>query len=784
MEDDELLEDEMVATRDFLPKEERGDGFLMRREGDEIAVIFGDEEDRPEVSSDPKHFDENLAEKLSDGERRSIAQDLIGSVDADIESRSDWEERMREGLEIIGAKDAQGDTVFEGASRVNHPMILEAMVQFQSRAIEEMFPPAGPVKTMVLGTETDEVAEQRDRVETFMNYQLTELDERYFWDVDAMLMYLPYAGSAFKKIYYSRLDRYTVSRFVKAHDLIVPYDATSLEDAPRYTHRYELAVRDYEVLVAEEDLLELTSLPSQVAERSPGREFADEADERNESRDEDDTPPLDILEVYTYHRFDWDSKDKPAPPYMITLERNTEEVIAVRRNWEPEDDLKRKVINFVHYKYLPGLGFYGFGLIHVIGCLGRAASGAVRLVLDGSTMASVSGGFKSKDMKSAGEIQMTPGVWKDIDATAEEMAKGFYSPPYKEPSPALFKTLEILLAAGQRFMSTTEAMTGDMSNAGPVGTTLAVIEQGSKVFSAIHKRLHVAARREFKLIARFNHLYMPDDYPYALAGAEQHVGRDDFNDRIDVIPVSDPNIFSNTQRIAIAQATLELINQNPQLYSEDAVRRAHLAMLRALRVPEPEEYLPERTEKRIDPVTENQIILTGKMGAHAFPEQDHEAHMAVHTMFLQEIAGLGDEETMAMIMPVMKAHLAEHIAHAYRLRIEQELGIPLPGVDWQNPSSIEDMPMELDNAVARAVANRISANAQPPPPSEEEQAAEQERAVELDRAAMDEQRKDLGAMAEQRRKDEAAKAELRRDATKRGLLPSEVRRAERDLDGR
>ena len=794
MVDTDFEDDGMQELQQFSPLEESGEGYRMKHDGDETEVEFGDDGelfDVIEVTDDPEHFDENLAEKLSFGDRSNLADDLLEKIQNDLESRADWFEKMQMGLEIIGVKDVPSDeTIFDGASRVNHPMILEAMVQFQSRAIEEMFPPGGPVKTMVLGDEDEETAEQAKRVEMFMNYQMTELDERHFWDTDSMLMYLPYAGSAFKKVTYSPLDRYTISRFVKAHDLIVPYDANSLEDSPRFTHRFPLNRRDYETLVHEGYLIELEQEPGQQISVPEGRELADDADLRTVVRDDEDDTPLDMHEVNVYHRFDWDPEGEPPRPYLITIEKNTCEILSIRRNWEPDDDLHRRIINFSHYKYLPGLGFYGFGLIHLIGSLGRAASGALRLILDGSVTASLSGGFKSKDLRGvSGEIRFKPGEWTDVDASAEELAKGFYSPPFKEPSPALFNTLNILLETSQRFMSTTEAMTGDMNNTGPVGTTLAIIEQGSKIFSAIHKRLHVAARREFKLIARFNHLYMDEDYPYNLAGERRHVMREDFDDRIDVIPVSDPNIFSNTQRIAIAQAVLELMNTAPQMYGEHAMRRAHLGMLKALRVPEPESYLPERQEKRLDPVSENQLMLTGRHGVHAFPEQNHEAHIAVHQMFAQEMAAMGDEQIMEALMGPLQAHLAEHMAHAYRLKIEMQLEMPLPPVDWQNMHKQEDMPIELDNAVALAVAQHI----QPPEPPQEEGEEGEEGPTEedevmakgrmaLESAAFDEQRKDISLQAEIRRKNEAAKAELRRRAVKDGLLPSEVRRAERAFD--
>lgn len=776
--EDEGLQEMM----EFLPLEERGEDYLIRRgDGEDIEVVFGDEDDEMEpVLEDAEHFDENLADKLTQGELDNLASDLIDKVSNDEESRADWVERMKDGLELIGVKDVPADDViFDGAARVNHPMILEAMVQFQSRAIEEMFPPGGPVKTAVVGKETEEVRAQADRVQDFMNYQLTELDERHFWDTDQMLLYLPYAGSAFKKVTYSELDQFTTSRFVKAHDLIVPYDANSLEDAPRITHRYDLSRRDYEVLVKQGFLRQLNQEPSSTVDVSAGRELSDEADLRTESRDEDDDTPLRILEVYVYHKFEWDNEDDPPKPYVVVVEEGTGETLAIRRNWEPDDPLKRRMVNFVHYKYLPGLGLYGFGLIHLIGSLGRAASGALRLLLDGSTTASLSGGFKSKDLRGAsGELRFTPGTWQDVDVPAEELAKGFFSPPFKEPSPALFSTLEILLGAGQRFASTTEAMTGDMNNAGPVGTTLAVIEQGSKIFSAIHKRCHVAARREFKLIARFNHLYMPDKYPYSMAGEEKAVLREDFDKRVDVIPVSDPNIFSNTQRIAIAQAVLELVNSSPGVYDEAAVRKAHIAMLKALRVADADEYLPERREKRLDPVTENQIMATGRMGVRAFPEQDHQAHIQAHQMFIQEMMAMGGEDMVNQMMPALQAHITEHMAHQYRLQVEMQLGVPLPPVDWQNPAEIEEMPVELDNAVARAVAM----NTQPPPMPQEEGEEVDPNAdamVELERAAIEEQRKDMALAAEQRRKNQAAMAELRRRAVKEGMLPSEVRAAER-----
>lgn len=718
----------MASTDQYLPELEdeameatEVDGALVS-EDEETGDIIVDTEPQPEEEQEESSHFENLAGKMAESDRIELGTDLVEMVKADDESRRKWKKRLLEGLEIIGVEEIPSEqSAFDGSATVTHPAIAEAMVRFQANALEEVFPAEGPVKTKVVGKSDPEKEDQATRVANFMNYQLTEADDEYFEHTDQMLMYLPYSGSAFKKVYYNDLEELTESRFVTAEDFIVPYDATSLKTAPRYTHRYKLTGNEVKAAIANGDFIETDALDfdsgTQSTKENDFDDLRDVSDQKEESRAEDDTV-FEFYEIHAEMLFDEDfdehlgsDKFKVPLPYVITVEVESGEIMAIRRLWRENDPKRRKRVHFIHYKFLPGLGFYGWGYLHIIGSLGKAASGALRALLDGAATASLQGGFKSKESKVAGEFIFTPGVWKDVDMTAEDLAKSFYTPPFKEPSPALFHTLELLVRGIQEFSTTTEAMTGAGDNKGPVGTTLALIEQGSKVYSGIHKRLHKAARFEFKLIAELNYENMDDEYPYDVVGAERSVFKQDFDGRVDILPVSDPNIYSNVQRMAQAQGVLELIQAGGSIYDEEAIRQAHLDMHKALRTPDPERFLPRKVVRRVDPVTENQSILTGG-AASAFIEQDHASHMAAHQNFMMEVQGMGLEpEALQAFMISMQAHIAEHYAHAYRLRVEQEIGKNLPPVDFQDTRDAEDMPIEIDHAVARAVA-QLS----PPPP--------------------------------------------------------------------
>lgn len=733
-------------------------------DGSEAPADLGNEE-----------FGANLADKLTEGERLTLGAKMKEFVETDLSSRAPWERRMLDGMEIIGLEDVADDAVaFQGAARANYPGIAEAMVQFQARAMDELMPPEGPVQCGVIGRITQRLEARAERVKDYMNYQLTEEDDEYYTETDQLLLYLPYAGSAFRKVGIDPVIGRTRSRFVPAADFIVPYWAKSLQTAPRYTHRYTMPYNTFKRAVANEYFIEadFTSV-SAPANDSSNQKLADVSDDKVETYHSDDRD-LQFYEITIDHRFEWDRFGKGLKydlPYAITFEWETGKVVRIARVWQEDDEKCTKNVWFTHYKFLPGLGFYGWGYLHIIGGLGRAASGALRLLLDGSMTASLQGGYKSRDCRIAGDVQFSPGTWIDVDMSAEELGKSFYTPPFKEPSPALFKTLEILINGVQRFASTTEQMVGDASNNGPVGTTVALIEQGSKIFSGIHKRIHAAARREFKMIALSNYLYMEEEqYPYGIQpeGEQEdprEIFREDFGPGLDVIPVSDPNIFSSVQRIALAQATVQLVDSRPDLYPKPAAVRAHRAMLKALRVPDADKYLPEKSVLRLDPVSENVAILNGQP-VQAFAEQDDQAHMAVHDMFAQEIAGM-DPEIQARAMPVLKAHQAAHFANAYRKRVEQAVmsatGVPLPTYDPNNPEDNEELPPDIEAMVARAAAQYA-----PPPPAPAPPPQQADPEAGKDAAAQREaDRKDMLAQRQADREDLTRMAQLKRD----GLVP-------------
>lgn len=714
------------------------DGATISQDGENIVVDLDGGLSLGEGNEDDGSFDENLAVYIDESDRRALGLKFVDWIQDDIESRSKWRKRMKAGLEIIGIDEIPAEhSAFEGSSTVNHPAIAEAIVRFQANAMEELWPAEGPVKCGIVGESSVELEEQALRVQNFMNYQLTDADEEAFDHTDQMTMYLPYAGSAFKKVYFDQTVGQSISRFVTAEDFIVPYDATSLKTSSRYTHRYSLTGNEVNARIFSGEFLETDSLDPDGEGKYPSvgtdnKDFEDVSDDRDPFRAEDDVT-YTLYEMHVEYVFDeFDDPDgeedfKVALPYVVTIEVESGEILAIRRLWNEEDPKRTKRVHFIHYKFLPGFGFYGWGYLHIIGALGKAASGALRALLDGSATASLQGGFKSREAKLAGDFIFTPGVWKDVDMTSEDLSKAFYTPPFKEPSPALFHTLELLVNGIQGFSSTTEAMTGAQDNNGPVGTTLALIEQGSKVYSGIHKRMHKAARFEFKLLAQLNYEHMDEEYPYDVTGGDRSIARSDFDSRVDVLPVSDPNIYSNVQRVAQAQAELELVESAPDLYDQEAKRQAHLDMHRALRTPNPERLLPKSNTKRMDPVTENQIILTGG-SVEAFVEQDHASHIKAHELFVQEAQGMGlDPQIMQAAQLNMSSHLAEHHAYGYRLRIEQELDTELPDTDFKAIRDAEDMDIEMDNAVARAVAENI---APPPPPQGPEPSPEEQAQAE------------------------------------------------------
>lgn len=726
-----------------------GDAMVTRR-GDRATVDFNPGM-RGVSQDDSEEHAANIMFDLSKDELDNLATNVCEWVDVDIESRKDWEARMDQAMELLGLNNVPLEELpFDGASSVTYPLIGEAVVQFQARAIEEIFPSEGPVKTKVVGELTIEKQEQAERIKDHMNYQILDQDRSYFWQVDTMLFYLPLAGSAFKKTYYDTVNEMVVSRFISSPDFIVPYIATDLASAPRYTHRMFKNTTEMKKLF-ESGFWEEIDLPdstpySSDTDDSLEHQNRDKADSRSPEVHSDD----DVYTIYECHcdlslDSDQDRYDRSAPlPYIVTVEKTTRTILSIRRNWKEDDPTMRKRIWFTHYKYLPGLGFYGFGLLHIIGSVAEATSGTVRALLDSAAFANMQGGYVSNDAKfQPGDNRIEPGVYKEINMSAEELQRAFYTPPFKDPAPALATLFERLLEAGKSFSNSTEVLTGEASNTGPVGTTIALIEQGSKPFSAIHRRLHMAAAEEFKLRAELNYEFLPDQYPYKVEDAESVVMRQDYDGRVDVIPISDPNIFSSTQRIAQGQALVELADSHPSLYNQ---MECHERFLKAIRIPDYESCLKKNVPQRLDPITENMNMLQGQ-SANSFVDQDHDAHIAVHMNFVNGLL----PEAVEMMGPIMQAHIAEHVSFKYWVEMNRQMGGQLPPPGSFSPEQPLDPQMEMQLAQAAAAVPQIEIMDPSMSMSEAEEGFEAE-----------ERRKDDAHMREQARKDEAVLADIER----------------------
>lgn len=739
------------------------DGVRVTRRGNYATVDFNPGASRMSRDDSDTHS-ANLVDELSSSEENSMADQIIEWVDTDLQSRKDWDQRMDQAMELLGLKNVPGDELaFDGASSITYPLIGEAVVQFQSRAIDEVFPSEGPVKVKIVGEMTREKEEQAERIKNHMNYQIMDEDRSYFWHVDQMLFYLPLGGSAFKKTYYDDTNGMVVSRFIKSTDFIVPYIATDLASAPRYTHRMFKNSSEMKKLFATDFYKEIELLPT-LAFSGQGddtsRAMQDRADDRSPELHDKDY----LWTLYECHcdlELDVDKTRREGVPlpYIVTVERESRKIVSVRRNWRERDPNFDKRMWFTHYRYLPGLGFYGLGLLHMIGSLAEGASGAVRSMLDSASFANMQGGYVSNDAKmKAGDHHIDPGVYKEVNMSSDELSRAFYTPPFKEPSPAMAKLFELLVHAGKSFASSTEVMTGEANNNAPVGTTIALIEQSSKPFSAIHRRLHMAAAEEFALRAELNYEFLPDEYPYQVENAEGVVYRDDYDGRVDVLPISDPNIFSSTQRIAQGQALIQLSAENPDIYHKIKV---HERFLRALRIPDHEELLKQNQTKRQDPVSENVKLLTGE-AVRAFVEQDHEAHIQVHMNFMNGL----NEQALEVMGPMMQAHLAEHYAMKYFTEVNRQLGGQLPALGSFDEDG-QEMPPEMDQMIAQAVAQLPQIEIMPPDedsPDFEELAFQNEERRKDEEHAREQDRKDEQAIADIERKELEALAKDQREA--------------------
>ena len=674
-------------------------------------VLIGDAELDEEVET--SSFEENIAKELPQNVLNNIASELIDYFETDKAGRDEWEQRYKEGLKTLSMDgnvvDDDEDRAVRGLSQVVHPIIAEAATQFQSRAISELYPADGPVRTVVVGEMTDELEEQATRVKDYMNYQILEEMPEFFPDLDKMLFHLPLVGQTFKKVWYDpSMDRLT-ARFVQAEDFVVSPDSTDLRTSPRYTQIIKLSRNDYNRFVQAGYYEPLGAYDSAGDINDAGT--VETIEGINPYGAEQDDKTVFLLEMHTYYMIDGvddaDSSDPNAValPYVITIDQESQTIVSIRRNWHEEDEKQEKREWFVEYKFLPGLGFYGFGLYHIIGGLGKVATGALRALLDSAAFSNMQGGFKLKGRVPGGELDISPGEFVDMDATVDDVKKAVMPLPFKEPSATLFQLLGFVVDAGNRFASIADLNVGEANNNAPVGTTIALIEQGSRIFSAVHKRLHNSQAKEFRLMMELDSIHLPDEMNFAAAGAASIIYRADFDDRLDVIPVSDPNIFSSTQRIAQAQAILQMAQSAPELHD---MHEAYKRMYEAIRIQSIDEVLIRPEEAvQLDPVDENMAVLLGKP-IKAFNDQNHEAHIAVHLQFMSD-PSLAGNPAAQQLQPVLVAHIAEHVALLYRLRMQKAMGIEMPPLpNLADPGfSFEEVAPSVDNAIAERAAEVV-----------------------------------------------------------------------------
>ena len=637
-------------------------------------------------------FNANLAEYLDEGTLQEISGDLVGDFDSDIGSRKDWIQTYVDGLELLGLKIEERTEPWEGACGVYHPLMSEALVKFQAETMMSMFPAQGPVKTLIIGKETPEKKDAAERVQADMNYQLTEAMPEFRPEHERMLWGLGLAGNAFKKVYFDpSLDR-QVSMFVPAEDLVVPYGAADLASAERVTHVMRKTENDLKKLQAggfyrDVDLGEpnntLDEVEKKIAEKLGFRATSDDRYKLLEMHVDLDLPGYE-------HKDENGEPTGIALPYVVTLEKGSGTVLAIRRNWEPDDETHQKRQHFVHYGYIPGFGFYCFGLIHLIGAFAKSGTSLIRQLVDAGTLSNLPGGFKTRGLRIKGDdTPIAPGEFRDVDVPSGTMRDNVMPLPYKEPSQTLLTLLNGIVEEGRRFANTADLQISDMSSQAPVGTTLAILERTLKVMSAVQARIHFSMKQELKLLKHIIAAYTPDEYPYEPVEGSRFAKRSDY-DNVDVIPVSDPNASTMAQKIVQYQAVMQLAQQNPQLFD---LRLLNRQMLEVLGIKNANKLIPmDGDQKPTDPVTENQNVLMGKP-VKAFMYQDHQAHITVHMSAMQDpkIMQLLQNNPMAGAMQqAMMAHINEHLGFEYRKQIEMQLGMSLPP---QQDESGEDINM-------------------------------------------------------------------------------------------
>jgi chaperonin GroES len=656
--------------------------------------------------------DANLAEYIEDNELSRFASDLLAEFESDRDSRKDWEDTYIKGLDMLGFKYEDRTQPFEGASGVVHPLLAESVTQFQAQAYKELLPPSGPVRTQVVGVETPETNEQAQRVQEFMNYQITEVMQEYDPDMDQLLFYLPLCGSAFKKVYYDGLMKRACAKFVAGEDLVINYMATDLESADRITHIIKTSGNDIRKQQLQGFYRDI-ELPTGQIDSDDVADKIDELDgaEKNYgSSDEEHT----ILEMHINADVPgFEDTSGVKLPYIVSIDQYSQEILSIKRNYKEGDPNFMKNHYFVHYKFLPGLGFYGFGLIHMLGGLSRTATSALRQLIDAGTLANLPAGFKARGMRIRDHDEpLQPGEFRDVDVTGQSIKESLMMLPYKEPSAVLFQLLGFAVDAGKSFAAIADMKMGEGNEQNPVGTTLALIERGTKVMSAIHKRLHYAQKIEFKLLAKVFSIYLPPQYPYMVVGGNQMIKQQDFDDRVDILPVSDPNIFSMAQRVTLAQQQLQLANAAPQLHNlREAYRRMYAAMgvdnVETLLLPDPGNPQP------MSPAMENAGAMRGKE-PKPFPMQDHMAHISAHAEFMFTRMVQINPQLYAML----QAHVSEHISLMASEQMQEKYGPQFQELQQamqqaqQNPQAVQQLQQQMDQLVNQQASEQAKIEAE------------------------------------------------------------------------
>ena len=666
----------------------------IESDGEEVIIDFTGEFTEELIGPD---HDANLAEYIEDDELGALASELVDDFVADRQSRKDWARSYVKGLDLLGMKIEERTQPWAGAAGVFHPVLTEAVVRFQAQAMSELFPASGPVRTKVMGKKDQEKLDQAQRVETEMNYLLTEEMSEYRDETEQMLFRLPLAGSAFKKVYYDPIMEWPCAMFVPAEDFVVSYGAADLATAPRYTHVMKKTPNEIAELQFNNFYLNV-ELPAPEPDYSDIQEKYDEIDGETAVLEDDDRHT--ILEVHADLLMPepFDDPDGLARPYVVTIDKSSLTVLSIRRNWYEEDIKKRKRAHFVHYRYLPGLGFYGTGLIHLIGGLAKSATSILRQLIDAGTLSNLPAGLKARGLRIKGDDSpLMPGEFRDVDVPGGAIRDSIAFLPYKEPSSVLYQLLGNIVEEGRRIGSVADVQVGNLNPQAPVGTTLALMERSMKVMSGVQARLHAALKNELRILAKIVKDYMPAEYIYDMEGDFSR--QNDFDGRVDVIPVSDPNASTMAQRVVQYQAAMQLAQQAPNLYNMGML---HRQMLEVLGIKDADEIikLPEDI-KAADPVTENMAILKQEP-VKAFKYQDHEAHIQVHMAAmqdpkLQEI--VGQSPFAAAIQAAMAAHITEHVAFQYRKEIEKNLGVAMPDEEKPLP---EDIELEISRLASEA----------------------------------------------------------------------------------